>query len=366
MSPLRTRRFQAGDELHIWEILKYMKRSHPFAKVGSLELMRWKWHQAPGGPMDSWVIENQQPSGEWKIVGHHGLCPTRFTLGNQDLLCAKTTNTMLLPEFRDKFLYLRFEQECLKEADGRFDATYSCAPGTARVRKPLGYVAGHAWIHMARGLQTPETVSRVLGFLAGRYPHYTWGKTRRAFDAGSSVVGSKSPLSLMEYSSAEAPKALFFVDFWESARPFAGMSPRRDIADLTWRFWQRPDFKYFTLTQTWQGGARTYCVVNVTDPLIFYLEDIFIVPPQSDLLEVFFTALLAWCARKGGLLLRFSTTGDGQPEKFLDVFTRRMYASPLRHFRREMDFPRRFSTRGKVRTGGGVLPWNTTRFLIPA
>jgi len=366
MSQLRTRRFQTGDEFEIWEILKKMKGANRFAKVGSLDLMRWRWHQAPGGPMDSWVIESEQPDGAWKIVGHHGLCPTRFTLGDQNLLCAKTTNSMLLPQFRSKFLYLRFEQQCLREADKRFDATYSCAPGTARLRKPLGYVGDSIWIHMTRGLQTPETVSRLLGFLAGQFPDREWDRTRRAIATVSSVVGNESPLSLLEYSSAEAPKALFFADFWESARPLAGMSPRRDVADLVWRFWQRPDFEYLTLTYTWEGGARAYCVVNVTNPLIFYLEDIFIVPPRANLFEVFLTALFAWCAQKGALLLRFSTTSDGQPEEFLDVFARHMYLSPLRHFRREMEFPRRFSAQGKIRTGGKVLRWNTTRFLISA
>ncbi|HSS96678.1 MAG TPA: hypothetical protein VLK33_06605 [Terriglobales bacterium] len=365
MSPLRTRRFQQGDELRIWEILKQMKQAHPFAKVGSLELMRWKWHNAPGGPMDSWVIENQQPDSAWKIVGHHGLCPTRFTLGEQDLLCGKTTNTMLLPEFRSRFLYLRFEQECLRESGKRFDATYSCAPGTARLRKPLGYVGDGAWIHMARGVQTPEAVSRILGFLSGRYPHCTWGKIKDAIVAISESIGRKSSLSLTEYSSMEAARAVFFKDFWNQARQYAGMSPRRDIADLDWRFWQRPDFNFSTLTHTWDGGARAYCAVNITDPLIFYLEDIFVVPPRTDLLEAFLSAIFTWCAQKGCILLRFSTTNDGQAEESLDVFTRHMYMSPLRHFRRTMDFPRRIAKDGRLGSSGN-LNWNATRLLIPA
>ncbi len=177
MSQLRTRRFQPGDEVQIRDLLIKVKRDDPMVQNKSLDLMRWKWYQAPGGPMDSWVIENEQPDGAWKIVGHHGLCPTRFTFGDQDLLCAKTTNTMLLPEFRSRFLYLRFEQECLEEADKRFDATYSCAAGTARLRKRLGYVADSTWIDMVRGLQTPEMVSRILGFAATRYPDCAWSQS---------------------------------------------------------------------------------------------------------------------------------------------------------------------------------------------
>jgi hypothetical protein len=332
----------------------------------SLELMRWKWYQAPGGPMDSWVIENEQPDGAWKIVGHHGLCPTRFTFGDQDLICAKTANTMLLPEFRSRFLYLRFEQECLKEADKRFDAMYSCAPGTVRLREPLGYVADSTWIDMVRGLQTPEVVSRILGFVATRYPDYAWSRIKRAVVTVSSLASYKSPLSLTEHSSVQAPKSTFFSDFWAEARMLVGMSPRRDVADLAWRFWQRPDFKYSTLTYTWEGGARAYCVINVTDPLLLNLEDIFIAPLRPDLLEVFLTTLFAWCAQQGALLLRFSTTTNGQPKEFLETLARHMYLPPLRHFRPQMEFPRRFSPQGKSKVGNAGLKWNATRLLRPA
>jgi hypothetical protein len=170
----------------------------------------------------------------------------------------------------------------------------------------------------------------------------------------------------MEYSSIEAPKSAFFVDFWGEARTIAGMSPRRDVADLNWRFWQRPDFQYSTLTYTWESGACSYCIINVTDPLIFHLEDIFILPPRADLLETFITAVFAWCARQGALLLRFSTTGDGQPEDFLDVFARYMYLPPMRHFRPVMEFPRRFSTQGKAKVSSAGLRWNATLLLRPA
>jgi len=366
MSQLRTRRFQAGDEVQIRDLLVKLRPGDSTLRHNSLELMRWKWHHAPGGPMDSWVIEDEQRDGPWKIVGHHGLCPTRFTFGDQDLLCAKTSNTMLLPEYRSNFLYLRFEQECLREADKRFDATYSCAAGTARLRKPLGYVGNSVWIHMVRGLQTPEMISRLLGLAADRHPRSVWEKIKCGIAAISSSINYKSPLQLTEYCSNEAPQAAFFVDFWNSARAVAGISPRRDIADLIWRFWQRPDFKYSTLTYVWEGGAHAYCVINITDTLVFYLEDIFISPPRADLLETFITALFAWSAMNGALLLRFSTTTDGQPAEFLEVFARHMQLPPFRHFRAQVEFPRRFSAQGKSKVGSSGLPWNATLLLRPA
>jgi hypothetical protein len=362
MSPMRTRRFQPGDEPRVRDLLTQIKRAYRAFKPKSLELMHWKWHLAPGGPMDSWVIESQQADRDWKIVGHHSLCPIRFTDGDQDLLCAKTVNSMLLPEFRSKFLYLRFEQECLREAENRFDATYSCAARVARLRKPLGYVAKTNWIQMVRGLQSPEKVSRLLGHLACRYPHYPWGRIKRSILAVSSVAKKKVPIQLTEYSSIEAPCSRFFADFWDSARTHAGISPRRDIADLSWVLWQRPHCQYSTLTYTWEGGARAYCAINVTDSHNFSLDDIFVAPARVDLLEEFLTSVFAWCAKQGALLLRFSTTRDGQPEGFLDVFARRMYLPPLRRYRPEIEFPRRLSREGRIKIDSG---WNVTNIVRP-
>jgi hypothetical protein len=363
MSEIRTRPFKLGDEVQIWETFKKLESAYRYTRLGSLELMRWNWFRSPGGPIQSWVIENLRADGGWEIVGHHGLCPIRFNFGEQELVCAKTCKTFLLPEFRSKILYIRFEHNCLREADLRFNATYSCAPKTARLRKPLGYINTSYWIHMTRGVQSPEKLSRLMGLLAGRFPDTHWKKTASAIASISSLT-KNGPLSLGEYSSDQAAQKPFFKDFWKSSRQFAGMSPRRDIEDLTWRFWQRPDFQYKTLTYTWQGGARAYCVLNITDPLIFYLEDIFIAPPRADLLEAFLTSVFHWCARKGALLLRFSTTTDGQSEELLKVFTRYMQPSPLRHLRPEMDFPRRFSDLGRPCNVGRTSNWNATRFLI--
>jgi len=366
MSQLRIRRYRPGDEVQIRDLLTRIRGGEAAACHKSLELMRWQWLHAPGGPMDSWVIENEETDGSWKIVGHHGLCPVRFTFADEDLLCAKTTNTMLAPEFRSRFLYLRFEQECLKQTDERFDATYSCAPGTARLRSQLGYVNGCHWVHLARGLQSPEMISRTLGLAASRYPCFSWREIKRATLWLSSPVAFKSRLPLQEHGSIEASESRFFTDFWSSARRSAGMAPRRDVADLAWRFWQRPDSKYSTLTCSWEGGARGYCVINIADLLVFRLEDIFIVPSRVDLLEAFIGAVFEWCASQGALLLRFSTTTDGQPEELLNVFARHMHLPLFRHFRPPTEFPRRFSPRGKSKIGNTSLSWNATLVLRPA
>lgn len=364
MSQLRTRRFETGDEYKLSRLMAASRTR--FRRPRSPELTRWLWHQAPGGPADSWLIEAKDASADWKIVGHHGLCPVRFTLGDQDLLCAKTFNTFLLPEFRTKFLYLRFEQECLRQAETRFDATYSSAPGTARLRKALGYATVSTWVHMVRGVQTPDALSRLVGLLARNYPFPQWNVLARAVAQVSAPSDRKSSLKLLEYDSSEAARAPFFANFWEEARVHAGMSPRRDRADLSWRFWRRPDSTYITLVYSWEGGARAYCVVNTTRPCAYCLEDIFVTPFLPELLEAFLDALFVWCAGRGSLLLSFFTTTDGQPAELLRVFQRHMHSHPLRRFRRPGEMPRRFSSRASLCGGEQALPWNVTNLLAPA
>jgi hypothetical protein len=360
----RTRRFQPRDEAELNALFNAVAGLSWSRPPRTLDVMRWEWYHSPGGAVDSWVIETEDVSGMWRIVGHHGLCPLRFTLGEHDLLCAKTINTMVAPEYRAKFLYLRFEKECLTEADARFDATYSIAPGTTRLRSALGYEGSSKWIWLERGIQSHVSIDRLLARLAFKYPCNCWIRVRRVLASISAPAGRKWPFELMEHSSEQAMRASFFLDFWKEARQNAGMAPRRDVRDLTWRFWKHPGYPCCsTLVHAWPGGGGAYCIVNMSNPWAFYLEDIFLAPPRPDLLDTLLDSLFVWCAQRGAFLLRFSTTLDGQPPELLEVFIRKMHMHPLQRFRRSMELPRRFSALGKAKIGHITPCWNATNIL---
>lgn len=365
MTFFRTRRFQACDVQEINDLfnsLQYSRGSPP----RKLDQMRWLWHQAPGGPADSWVIETRDGTG-WRIIGHHALCPVRFTLADQDFLCAKTTNSFLLPEFRDKFLYLRFEQECLREADARFDATYSVASGTSRLRRAFGYENFGTWIQLERGFQPQHLILRAIAGLAGRYSYSARVRLLHAFVSISVVPRRKPSIELIEHTATDAASSKFFTDFWTEARPLAGMAPRRDSGDLGWRFWKNPDFTGSTLTYEWPEGGRAYCIVDThSNPLIYHLADFFITPANTQRLESLLDALFIWCAQRGALALGFLTTPRGLPDQLLDVFLRKMKPFALQRFVPTMELPRRLSPLGKTRTGGVLPDWNTTKFLVIA
>ena len=316
-----------------------------------LEEMLRLWRGGPGGPIRSWIVEAENGAG-WRLVGHHGLCPVRFTLGDCNLLFAKTVNSFLLPDFRNRFIYLRFEQRCLAEVEWEFDATYTLAELAVRMRGALGYESTTVELDLEQGLRSPEMLSRVLMRMIWRQPGV------KTFGAWRLLPRRKCPLPLTELTGGAARNSPFFTSFWDEARKTAGLAPRRDAADLGWRFWDRPG-ACTTLTCHWPCGARGYAIVRTGDGVHFTLEDIFLSTPRPALLKVLLDAILSWCADKGGLMLSFMTTAESQPPQMLAVFQDRLKESlSARH--RDQHVSRRLTALGRQRIGAEWPPMNIT------
>jgi len=362
VTAFRTRRLRLGDESNLNAIYNRIVGRERIKWSRSLEAMRWIWHQAPGGPVDSWVIETEVDT-EWTIIGHHALCPVRFTFGDEDLLCAKTMNSFLLPEFRDRFSYLRFEQECLREVDARFDATYSVGAGSSRLRSALGYTNFGTWIQFERGFQPLHVIYRVVANLVGRQSYSARARLLRVLASISAVPVREPSRELVELTSIDAPSSRFFSDFWKEARIGAGMAPRRGVEDLEWRFWKRQGFQGTTLTYTSPVG-RAYFIVETANPVIYSLADFYISPPQPELFDNLLDALYVWCAQRGALAVRCRTITQGLPAALLEVLSCKMKPSVLQRFIPAFELPRRFSVAMRLRTNGVFPVWNTTDLLV--
>jgi hypothetical protein len=316
-----------------------------------LEDMHRIWQGGPGGPVKSWIVEADSGAG-WQLIGHHGLCPVRFTLGELDLLFAKTVNSFLLPDFRNRFVYLRFEQRCLAEVEREFDATYTLAQYAVRIRTALGYDTGTLELDFEQGLRAPSILPRLLMRMIWRFPRIG------ALRPWHALPRRKSCLALTELDDATAKNSHFFADFWDEARMIAGLSPRRDAADLAWRFWGRPG-RRTTLTHTWSCGARGYGIVSTSDGLHFCLEDVFLSTARPDLLGALLDAILSWCADNGGLMLSFMTTAESQPPQMLAAYREHLSESLSCHHRGQ-HLSRRLTTLGRERIGAEWPPMNIT------
>jgi hypothetical protein len=362
MGVLRTRRFRPGDERALNDAYLSCYRAWKPDAARSLEAMRSLWYDGPGGPIDSWLVEEETADGSWRVAGHHALSPRRFTLGGTDLLCAKIVNSFLLPEFRSRFLYLRFEQQCLAEVGSRYAAIYSYGSGVSRLRGPLGYAAGDVSIRLEHGSHHFDLATRALTRFVQHRRTGPWTQLASAW-AQACARGAREPsFELVEYTSEQAIRSSFFTDFWSQARGEAGMSPRRDVADLAWRFWKRPGSSFVTLVHSWSGGERAYCIVDTANPYHYSVADFFVTPMRADLLDALLDALFAWSAGRGALTMSLWTTAAGQPAAFMDVLTRRMAPHPLTRFRRRSQFSCRITP-----GGAADLPqpgWNITELLL--
>jgi hypothetical protein len=362
MTSFRSRRSENDDEHELNLVYNRFTGRTRTGRLRSVDEMHWLLHNAPGGPADSWIIEAKESTG-WKIVGHHALSPVRFTFRDEDGLCAKTMHTFLLPEFRDKFLYPRFERNCLRVADTRFDATFSVGAGIARMRSAFGYENYGNWIQLERGFHPLHVIYRTITNLVGRhsYPARVWLSQRLA--SISAPPRQRTSIEFVEYTGAEAASSSFFANFWKEARLGAGMAPRRDCADLEWRFWKRPGFTGSTLTYTWPEGGHAYFIVDTLNPLLYSLADFFLAPASAALLEDLLDALFVWCAHQGALALRFLTTPRGLPVQLSEVFHDNMKPFALQRFFLSFEFTRRISPLGRMRTDGALPDWNATEFL---
>jgi hypothetical protein len=351
MTRFRTRRMEPGDA----PVFNDAYNSLGVAPFRALEEMQRLWHGGPGGPVKSWIVEADDGAG-WRLAGHHGLCPVRFTLGGQDLLFAKTVNSFLLPEFRNRFVYLRFEQRCLAEVEREFDATYTLAELAVKMRGALGYDTAILELDFEQGLRAPALLSRLAMRLAWRSKYI---KSRIGPLWSRLAPARRNPgLALTAMNNAAARHSHFFAGFWDQARLSAGLAPRRDAADLAWRFWDAPGGRT-TLTAAWPCGTRGYGIVSSNDGLHFALEDIFVSAPRPDLLQALLDAILAWCADKGGWMLSFMTTADSQPPQMLAVYRHLMGESISTRYRGQ-HVSRRLTQLGRERIGPHWPPLNIT------
>ncbi|MFO7693308.1 MAG: hypothetical protein R6V57_09515 [Vicinamibacterales bacterium] len=367
MTRLRTRRARREDAEAIAESYRRV-RKRPLAA----ERLAWAFEDAPAGPGHHWVVESEGPDGAPLIVGHHGLAPLRFRWMGEDVVVGKTTKTLVLPEFRPHLLYLRFERDCLLEAEASYDATYSVGPGAARFRGPLGYGGEDRMVVLERALLPPGLVWRAAAGAPSALQSGADPWVRPALRV-LAAVHTRPSLQLEEIPAAEAAASPFFDDLGRRAECPGVLSPSRTPADLAWRFWDNPLKGFIALAHTWAGGAKGCCIMNMALPWRPAIDDLVLTDPRPDLLEPLLDSVFRWAARRGALAVSFTTSTTGQPPELLECVGRLMRpalrgqlaACGLRKLAGPVDeMPRRVTPRGRS-AGLTRESWQVSRFLRP-
>ena len=272
-------------------------------RIRTIEQHAWQWLQSPAGESEMWLIEAELDDGGTRVIGHHGVMAEEFSYRGATIRVGKTENTMVLPEFRDKILYPRFEKTFLKQYEGKFHALFSTTgPAPAiRLREAMGYKFNHEWKALYFGNEPSLSASMVLDRL--------W---------------PRKPLSLTQVLSSAAPNCIDgtqiqvikpndpsfdFDDFWAKVAPGYGVTPQRTRANLNWRFWSNPYHTHITVKLSSTERGTCICVISSHSGHCLFLNDVYTDRPENT--PHFLDRLSDWARRVSNVAcLQSHTTAE--------------------------------------------------------
>jgi hypothetical protein len=355
-----SRPYRIGDEVAINELY--------FRVTGcrrSAEQFAWQWLHAPGGKADIWLIEATHPDGRLQLIGHHGVMPIRFTWRDRDLLFGKTENTMVLPEYRRKILYPRFERKFASTYEPRYHALLSTMgpPEAIRQRQAMGYRAQHHWMRFESGRPPWASLIRLLS------NHRSDAGDRFMRFLGCPRRSGQLPAGVHVLPGEEARKDPFFDGYWRAARMNWGVAPSRDAMDLTWRCWENPYAPHYAVIIRRPGMGDALLVVEHRTPGTAEIVDVSAHRPDPGMLRYALeVGMQAVAKRLGVRLFTFHVTEDAlAPDALAELrpVFRPTLLSRLRRTEREAEskfMPRKITEMGE-RLGVPSTPWNITMLI---
>jgi hypothetical protein len=259
------RKYREGDALEINKLYYQIT-----GRNRTIEQHAWQWLQSPAGESEMWLIEAEDTNSKKILVGHHGVIAEAFTYYGKKVRVGKTENTMVLPEYRNNFLYPRYEKIFLSQYESKFHALFSTmGPAPAiRVRKAMGYITEHEWLkfYFAREPQ----LSLELG------KNYFFKKRLLIFPSENFIWKSKEGVVTNITNDLDV---FDFDYFWEKAAINYGLTPERKRENLNWRFWSNPHITHSTLKIDIEKIGTAIAIVSVRKGRILIIDDIYCYDP---------------------------------------------------------------------------------------
>jgi hypothetical protein len=327
---------------------------------------KWQWLAGPGGRGDIALIHAVDQAGVSRLIGHHGVMPLRFTNRDDDLLFGKIENTMVLPEYRHKIIYPRFEKRFKDVYESRYHALFSTfGPEAAiRVRQATGYEFPVSWINYKLATTPSAQLQYPFYLLSKKLKHSKNVSNWIARADGCEAISNQMALAGF-LCDAEAERAPFFNDFWVQARVNYGVSPRRDWADLRWRFWTNPYKEHFTFVVDESRAENGYAIISINSnaPWQAVLEDYAVLKPSHVNYDQFFKALISALAKAGIKVLVTTTTSDEVLGDIASVFARyRFVVMGLKSLFLNKDKPRLMPR--SITESGRVIGLDTKNWFV--
>lgn len=348
------RRYQDGDAPAINEL--YFKVT---GRLRTVEEHAWQWLTPPAGESEMWLIEAELDNKTRKLVGHHGVMAQQFSYRGALVSVGKTENTMVLPEYRDRLLYPRFERAFLNEYQHRFHALFSTiGPSPAiRLRQAMGYEASQHWVNIYVGREPFLSIDLI------REQRATSPRNLRAMISPSSSVRINGGC----VTCLDGQEDTFDFDaFWETASVNYGLTPARTRANLQWRFWSNPYMRHHTLRLDDDAGDTAIAIVTVRRGYVLHVHDLYCENPKR--LGYFLQMLSRWSITNLGLgtIASLSTT-DGIEYFSACKSHRSSWANRItrRHGALKAQFmPRKVTSMGLTHGIDTKEPWYVTPFYF--
>jgi len=268
----------------------------------TVEQHAWQWLSSPAGDSEMWLIECELSDGSRKLIGHHGVMPELFTFRGKQVRVGKTENTMVLPEYRDKILYPRFEKKFLENYEGKFHALFSTmGPAPAiRLRKALGYVAPYRWINMYFGKEPFISLHLAMSRLSTSSHNLS-----KLLVASASVAIDTARIFVLKGNGQDFD----FDSYWSTVSPQYGLTPARTRNNMNWRFWTNPYHQYVTLKIVCPSHGTGIGVLSTRGSKIVCLDDVFCQNPEQ--IQIFIEIICRWVKKvAGNKTIVFVTTSD--------------------------------------------------------
>lgn len=268
-------------------------------RIRTIEQHAWQWLQSPAGESEMWLIEAELDDGSNRLIGHHGVMAEAFTFRGTQVRVGKTENTMVLPAYRDKLLYPRYEKKFLNHYEERFHALFSTTgPAPAiRLRQAMGYEAHQRWICFYVGREPFLSID----LIQERYARSVAALPAKMDAIGVTKFGAASVACLnVQYPGFD------FDAFWARVSPNYGLTPARTRANLNWRFWSNPYVVHHTLKLDDPTHGTAIGIVSMRAGHVLHVDDLYCERPAQ--LGHFMTLLSRWAVAHVGLKTIVSET----------------------------------------------------------
>lgn len=295
------RPYQPGDETAINELYHAVT-----GYTRSAEQHAWQWLRTPGGESEMWLIEAMQDDGQKKLIGHHGIMALEFTYKGIPVRVGKTENTMVLPDFREKILYPRYEKIFLSQYEHKFHALFSTIGPTAaiRLRNAMGYEAKHHWQNIYIGKEPYTSLTMLSNMVSNRL-----GKPPSCLIENIPINLLIGNTKIEAYAGNEALSAFDFDSFWKEISHNYPLTPARTKKSISWRYWENPYRQHITLIMNDEILGVAVCILSLRRQGRGFVEDIYC--DNISNLSRFLEIASAWAKKALNInLLEFSITTD--------------------------------------------------------